>query len=189
MSWEEWFRKRFKPFGEPWFYEIEKTFEEMEKMFEESMKEIEKMPKELVRERRLSDGTIRKEWGPFVYGYSITIGPDRKPIIREFGNVRPALGRLTLSGEREPLVDVIEEDDTIKVLVELPGVEKEQIRVNATERSLTIRCDAPERKYKREVDLPSEVDVASAKSTYKNGILEIVFKKKRRETGTDIKIE
>ncbi len=188
MSWEEWFRKRMRHF-EPWFYEIEKAFEEMEKMFEESMKEFEKMPKELVRETRLPDGTIRKEWGPFVYGYSITIGPDKKPIIREFGNVKPSLGRFALTGEREPLVDIIEEDDMIKVIAELPGVEKENIRVNATERSVSIRCETADRKYKRDIDLPTEVNVASAKSTYKNGILEITFKKKERALGTDIKIE
>jgi len=29
--------------------------------------------------------------GPFVYGYSFSMGPDGKPVIREFGNVKPSL--------------------------------------------------------------------------------------------------
>ncbi len=188
MSWEDWFKKRMRPFS-PWFYEVEKMFEEIEKMFEESMKDLEKMPKELVRETRLPDGTIRREWGPFVYGYSITIGPDGKPKIREFGNVKPSLGRFALSEEREPLVDIIESDEEVKILAELPGVEKKDIRVSATERSVTIRSENPERKYRKEVELPAEVDVKTARSTYKNGILEIVFKKKSKESGINIKIE
>lgn len=189
MSWEEWFKKRMRPFTGPWFSEMEKMFEEMEKMFEESFKEMERLPKELVRETKLPDGTIRREWGPFVYGYTVTIGPEGKPVVREFGNVKPKFGRLALSEEREPLVDIIEEDDRVKILAEIPGVNKEDIKVNATERSVSIRCDTPERKYSRDVELPVEVDVSTAKSTYKNGILEITFNKKKKESGVSINIE
>ncbi len=48
---------------------------------------------------------------------------------------------------REPLVDVIEDDKSIKVLGELPGVEKGEIQINATERGLTIDVENAERKY------------------------------------------
>lgn len=177
----------------PWYYEMEEMLKEMEKMFEESMKEFEgKVPKELVRERKLPDGTVRKEWGPFVYGYSVTIGPDGKPVVREFGNVKPSLtaGRLSLREEREPLVDVISMADEIKVIAELPGISKESIRVTASENTVTIQADAPERKYKKETELPDEVDPSTAKSTYKNGILEITFRrKKKKEAGVSIQVE
>jgi HSP20 family protein len=192
MAWDEWFRKRMRHLG-PWYYEMDEIMKEMEKMFEESMKEFEgKVPKELVRETKLPDGTVRKEWGPFVYGYSVTIGPEGKPVVREFGNVKPSLagGKLSLKDEREPLVDVISADDEIKVIVEIPGVNKEQIRVTATENTVTIHTDMPERKYHKETGLPDAVDPSSAKSTYKNGILEITFKrKKRKEPGISIKVD
>ncbi len=193
MAWDEWFRKRMRHLG-PWYYEMEETMKEMEKMFEESMKEFEgKVPKELVRETKLPDGTVRKEWGPFVYGYSVTIGPEGKPVVREFGNVKPSLGaggKLSLKDEREPLIDVISADDEIKVIVEIPGVSKEQIKITATENTVTIHTDMPERKYHKETALPDAVDPSSAKSTYKNGILEITFKrKKKKETGVSIKVE
>ena len=38
---------------------------------------------------RLKEGGKVREVGPIVYGYSMTIGPDGKPRIREFGNVKP----------------------------------------------------------------------------------------------------
>jgi HSP20 family protein len=195
MSWEEWFKRR-RPFTS-WFQEIEEMIREMERemerMFERSMKEFEEMvPKELVREYKLPDGSVRREWGPFVYGYSITIGPDGKPIIREFGNVRPSItgGRFSLKEEREPFVDVLTTDNEVKVIVELPGVNKEDIKLTATEKSLSINAQSPDRKYSKRVELPEEVDPSSAKSTYKNGILEVTFKKKEsRQEGFTIKID
>ncbi|MFQ5969265.1 MAG: archaeal heat shock protein Hsp20 [Nitrososphaerales archaeon] len=194
MTWDDWFRKRMRPFLGPWYYEMEEMMKEMEKMFGESMKEFEaKVPKELVRERKLGDGTTRKEWGPFVYGYSVTIGPDGEPVIREFGNVKPSLApgsRFALKDEREPLVDVMSSADEIKVIVELPGVKKEDIKVSATENNVVIQADTSERKYRKETELPDEVDPASAKSTYKNGILEITFKRKgKKPSGVSIEVE
>ena len=62
---------------------------EMEKQFEESFKDMEmKGPKNLIREYETSEGGKVREIGPFVYGYSMTIGPDGKPGVKEFGNVK-----------------------------------------------------------------------------------------------------
>ncbi|MCD6037815.1 MAG: Hsp20/alpha crystallin family protein, partial [Nitrososphaeraceae archaeon] len=49
----------------------------------------------------------------------------------------------------------------------------------------------PQRKYHEVIDLPPEVDTETARSTYKNGILEITFNKKQesKTKGKDIKIE
>ena len=53
-----------------------------------SFKNIEtKAPKDLVREYQTPGGGKVREYGPFVYGYSMTIGSDGKPKVREFGNV------------------------------------------------------------------------------------------------------
>ena len=46
------------------------------------------LPKELVREYQTPEGEKVREVGPIVYGYSMTIGPDGKPHVREFGNVK-----------------------------------------------------------------------------------------------------
>lgn len=192
--WERWRRRPFSRF----FEEIDEMFREMERMIEREFEEFTKtVPKDLVRERVLPDGTRIREWGPFVYGYSITIGPDGKPEIREFGNVKPGVSRfgrpsISISDVREPLVDVISTNGEIKVLAELPGVDKEDIKLHGTETTLTISVDTPQRKYYKEIELPERVDPKQAKSTYKNGVLEVTLPKKKEAPppkGEPIKIE
>ena len=191
--WDEWF-KRFGRRSS--IFDIDRMMEEMEKEIAEAFKEMQDtIPRDAYREIRGQDGSVRREYGPFVYGYSVKIGPDGRPVIREFGNMKPGLvgesgGPLNLQEKREPLVDIIEDDGCYKVLAELPGVEKEDIKLYATIDGLTISVDKPERKYYKELEFPGEVEQNTAKSTYKNGILEIVFKKKRRdERGAQLKIE
>lgn len=193
MSWERWWRRR-SPFAR-FFEEMEEMMRELDEMFSKSFEEFEKeFPRDLVREKRLKDGSTVREYGPIIYGYSIRIGPDGKPVIREFGNVRsrerPEMVELTEA--REPLVDVFEEDDTVKVVAEVPGVEKKDIDLNATEDTLIISVKAPQRKYYKEVDLPTKVDPNSAKASYKNGVLEVTLKKRgeeREERGVKIKVD
>ncbi|MCP8304592.1 MAG: Hsp20/alpha crystallin family protein [archaeon] len=167
-------------------------------MFEDIFKDIEKeAPEDFIKERRLPDGRIIKEFGPFVYGYSVKIGPDGKPIVREFGNVRPStpafpFGRpkMELKKEREPLVDVLDVGDSIKVVVELPGVEKSDINLDSAEKTMTISVDTEARKYYKKVELPAEIDPDSAKASYTNGILEVEVKKAVPTTkGKRIKVE
>src|SRR2546426_4931738 len=64
--------------------------EEFERSFEEMFKDLE-IPKEMIREKRLPTGGTEKEIGPFVYGYSFSVGPGGKTVIREFGNIKPSL--------------------------------------------------------------------------------------------------
>lgn len=194
--WNRWFRRRRWPFSS-FFEDIDEMFKEMERMFEREFESLtRRVPKDLVRERVLPDGTKVQEWGPFVYGYSITIGPDGKPEIREFGNIKPGMARpgkpsISIREEREPLVDVINTNGEIKIIAELPGVEKEDIKLHGTETALTISVDTPQRKYYKEVELPERVDPKQAKSTYKNGVLEVTLPKKKAEPpkGEPIKIE
>jgi HSP20 family protein len=175
----EWFKRRRSPLSkDPFFGDIDRMFREMEKMMEEEFKDFtEKVPKDYVKERKLPDGSTVKEWGPFVYGYSMKIGPDGKPEIREFGNIKKSLKGPQVKEEREPLVDIVETNSEIRVVVELPGVEKSDIKLHGTEDSLTISVNTPQSKYYKEVTLPAKVKVKESKSSYKNGVLEVVFPK------------
>ena len=191
---DDWF-KRFKERKGFFFPELDKIIEEMEKEMAKSFKDMENvMPRDMVRVRRLPDGSIRREYGPFVYGYSMKIGPDGKPVIREFGNIKPGAGRegqpLNLREQREPLIDVIEEEGEIKVLAELPGVDKKDINLFLTEGTLTISVDTAGRKYFKELDLPVEVDEKSARSTFSNGVLETTLTKRQpKGKGKKLSIE
>jgi HSP20 family protein len=173
---------------------------EMERQFEEQFKNFQStVPKDLVREYDTPEGGKVREVGPIVYGYSMTIGPDGKPRVREFGNVRsPSLrgggGSFTrplISSEREPLADVTTSNTEVKVIVEMPGVSKDKIKINAYDSSVEIKSDDPQRKYREVIDLPPEADIETAKSSFKNGILEITFKKKEqtKPKGKQINIE
>ena len=103
------------------------------------------------------------------------IGPDGKPEIQEFGNIKKSLKGPQVKEEREPLVDIVETNSDVRVVVELPGVEKSDIKLHGTEDSLTISVDTPNYKYYKDVELPVKVRVREAKSTYKNGVLEVVL--------------
>ena len=177
---------------------------EMEREFEDTFKNIEdKAPKDLVREYETPGGGKVREYGPFVYGYSMTIGPDGKPKVREFGNIKSPLSssssrrggsftRPLISSEREPLADVTTTDKDVKVVVEMPGVSKENIKINVYGNSLELTTTGTEdRKYHEVIEIPPETDIETATSTYKNGILEITFKKKQQTTpkGKQINIE
>ena len=193
-AWDEWFKK-LRERNRFFFPEIDKIIDDMEKEMMGSFKDMENvMPRDMVRVRRLPDGSVRREYGPFVYGYSVKIGPDGKPTVREFGNMKPgSRGEeglpLNLQDQREPLIDVIDEEDQIIVLAELPGVDKEEIQLYVDEHMLTIKVDTPERRYHKELGLPGEIDASSSKSTYRNGVLETVLKKKRSNASTRINIE
>jgi HSP20 family protein len=183
-------RRRFPIFPT----DIDEYFSEMDKYFEEMFKELQpRVPRDLVKERELPSGGKIREMGPFVYGYSITVGPDGKPVIREFGNIKPSSrGRrpVELSEKREPLVDVFDEKDVIRVISEIPGVEKSDISLEIEGKKLQISVDAA-RKYHKTVDLPSEVDPDSTRAKYTNGILEVTMKKPQPEKhkGKKINIE
>jgi HSP20 family protein len=175
----EWTKRRRSPFDkDPFFGDIDRIFREMEERVEEEFKDFtKKVPKDYVKERKLPDGSTVKEFGPFVYGYSMKIGPDGKPEFREFGNIKKSLKGPEVKEEREPLVDVVETNSEIRVVVELPGVEKTDIKLHGTEESLEISVDTPQYKYYKEVTLPVKARVKDAKSSYKNGVLEVILPK------------
>jgi HSP20 family protein len=188
----EWFRRRRKADRDPFFGDVDRMFREMEWMMEEEFKNFaEKVPKDYVKERKLPDGRTVREMGPFVYGYSMKIGPDGKPEIRQFGNIKNSLKGPEVKNEREPLVDIVETAKEVRVVAELPGVEKTDIKLHGTDDSLTISVNTAQTKYYKEVELPVKVKVKEAKSSYKNGVLEVVFPKAetKEPEGEPINIE
>ncbi len=194
--WSKWFGRGRWPLFRSGFRDIDELFRGMEEMMEKEFGELsERAPRDLVRERTLPDGSKVKQWGPFVYGYSVTVGPDGKPKIREFGNIKTEtrLGRpqVNIKEQREPLVDVMETDGEVKVIAELPGVEKKDITLHGTENTLMISVDTPQRKYYKEVEMPTEIEPKGAKSSYKNGVLEVTVPKRKEEKpkGEPIEIE
>ena len=170
--------------------EFERMREQMERAVQRDIEEAQK--------RGSGPGAFKAE-GPHVWGFSMRVGPDGKPVINQFGNVpqrlAPTAGGKAKRGEepaREPLVDLIEADKETTVVAEVPGVAKEDIRLDAKEDSLEIDVEKGERKYHKVVQFKAPVKPETAKATYKNGVLEVRLDRKAspaKEKSTKIKIE
>jgi len=186
------------------FSDFDDIHKEMNRMFDVFNDISNNAPKELVREYETKEGGKVREVGPIVYGYSMTIGPDGKPHVREFGNVKSLNNNAVkkigtkpdtvsqISAEREPLVDVNMTDKEVKVVVEMPGIRKEDIKIKAYDSQVEVTSSKDaQRKYHKNIELPELAEVETARSAYNNGILEITFDKKKvtKPAGKEIKIE
>lgn len=174
-----------------WWKRLRKFFEEMER---EMFEDIERMFKEFEKRPFMLPGKPKY----YYYGFEITIGPDGKPRIREFGNIRPRIlegeekPKIVVQEEIEPLTDVIEEEDKIRIVMDLPGVNKDDIRITVSEdgKKVIVQARSEDRKYYKEIDLPAIVDPSKAKATYRNGVLTIELEKReKKKKGFDIKVE
>jgi len=155
-------------------------FSGQDSFFDEYMERIEEHMAEFFEEAMNS---VTESKG-FFYGFHMTTGADGKPVIEEFGNMPEeekgsAVKEIKEAHltEREPLTDVIDCGNEIKVLAELPGVEMEDIDLKTQKTSISIKVDTEKRRYSKDIKLPAEVKVESSKATYKNGILEVTLKK------------
>jgi HSP20 family protein len=166
--------ERDDPFGSFMDMDLDEMFEAMNEMFKRNLEMVQKkgdMP------------------NPLVYGFSYSQRPGEEPEFREFGNVYTEKDQLQL-GERRPLVEVFDSGDKIQVVAEMPGIEKNDVELNIDELDLEIKAERGERKYNEVVTLPCDVVTDSAKATYKNGVLEITFdKKKESKNKKKIKVE
>jgi HSP20 family protein len=125
--------------------------------------------------------------------------------LRPFSFDWPSLPRLA---EVElPKVDVLEQDDSVVVRAEMPGIDKDNIEVSVSDGSITLkgsaRSEAEEKKeegeyYRREISsrylsrtvaLPCEVDSEQAKAQLKDGVLEVTIPKSTRAKRRKIEIE
>jgi HSP20 family protein len=77
----------------------------------------------------------------------------------------------------EPLVDVFDEANGLRVVVELPGVKKEDVRVRFLDGVLRIEVTKGGRVHRRDVACkvaPGNVEVKS--TTENNSVVEMVFR-------------
>lgn len=166
------------PFGDL-FAQFEKEFarmqEHLNEVFEDALKNAD------VPKGQAQPGN------PFVYGFTMRLGPDGKPRIEPFGST-PGLGKPEVAAEaggREPITDVIEHEDHFSATVELPGVEREDIQVFGTDDHLTIKVDTATRKYYKEVAFPAPVRPDTTQATFKNGVLDVTVQKRERGKARD----
>lgn len=119
---------------------------------------------------------------------------------------RPFLNELTLPFEgKMPRVDVVDRDEEIMVRAEVPGVDKKDLEISVNENTVTIngktsheekeekgnyyRCEVSRGEFSRTVALPSDVDAGKAKTTFKDGVLELTLPKVTKSKRHTIKLD
>lgn len=104
-----------------------------------------------------------------------------------------------------PVVDLYEEKDDIVVKAELPGMEKDNIEVNLTDHTLTLKGEKKkehevkkenyyrsERSYGsflRTLELPKDVHGDKVKANFKNGVLEVRLPKTAEAKAKEVKVK
>jgi HSP20 family protein len=170
------------------FRGFDKMWSDMEREFEELFKDLEsRIPRDLIREYEIPRGGKITEVESIVYRYTIVIGQHGKSRVKQFKNLKTRLGRgqyaqaPTLSAERELMSDVNITDKEVKIVIELPGVSKENIKIGVYDGTVEVTTTDTNRKYHEVINIPPETDVDTASSSFNNGILEIRFKKKEQK--------
>jgi len=143
---------------------------------------------------------------PLTWGYRLVVGPDGVPQYQTYSNVKglkefkPSSALLEETnpqevdqeGFRTPHTDTVKEGDTLRVIAELPGVEKKDVTVKATENTINLTAQKDSFKYRAQIPLDVEIDPKKIKASFKNGVLELVLKIKAespKNEGQDVAIE
>jgi len=207
---EDWERdEREEASDDPFFGMREDMFRD----FDDQFRRMRAMMNSMMDRAAQGELSSPQEGGPYVYGWSMRVGPDGVPHVQTFGNVQnPSMragkalpGRCDVPdaqdmagpqgqpfgpGAREPLTDVCEGDGTITVTAEMPGIEKEDIDLETGDDFLVLKVEKGERRYYKELELPSKVVAGSARAKYNNGVLEIILQKVPGEKkGTRVQVE
>src|SRR3990170_2292436 len=98
-----------------------------------------------------------KEGMKGVFGFSIKTAVGGKTVVEPFGNIKKTAKGPTVEEEREPITDVFDEKEEVRIYAEMPGVNEEEIKINLSDDILDISAKNQDRKYHKEILLPSKV--------------------------------
>jgi len=92
--------------------------------------------------------------------------------------------KAALNEMREPLVDIFDEDNIVRIYVELPGVEKDDIKLNLEKGHVEVTA----KNFYKTITLPNmQINTNGVSTEYKNGVLEIRMPKHKRLREEDSK--
>lgn len=128
----------------------------------------------------------------------------RREMDRMFDNffVREDVGESSLTWY--PSVDIKETKDDFVLMAEVPGMSKDDIKINISENTLTIKGEKKEEKkeddnnyhrverrygsFQRSFTLPTQIQGGKVKAAYKDGVLTITMPKKEEVKPKEIPI-
>jgi HSP20 family molecular chaperone IbpA len=188
---EKWFNESQIPFAD---YEFDIMKQELLIGFDELTEDFDRVFNDDLNELEFSESymrvrgeNVRKELILLHSSYPSNPRPNkntRKNKTRKSAKPAPVQRRNLFRVEkegRESFEDVIVSDENIKVVLQLPiNNKRENIQVIAySDNSITISYMSSEgKRSSRTSALPYGIDIETARSTYRNGILEITFDRK-----------
>ncbi len=165
---------------------FDEVFRDTDSYFKKLSERIFKEMEEI--EKAIRSGNLQGEW---------EVKPIEKPRVKgyvaqgrfQFGEPL-TLPRNAINEVREPLADIFEDKDEVKLYVELPGVEKNDVQLDVTDG----RAEVKAKNFHKVLDLPTkDVEFEKASANYKNGVLEVTIPKMkktvREEKKKTVKIE
>lgn len=175
------------------------SFEEFNAFNSKFMERIQRIMNEI--NKATKNGDLKGKWEisqidrPGVKGYSIQghFGLDQplepldpfeplNPVRRRPVPKRPfEVPESALQETLEPLTDVFEEEKTIKIYMQVPGEDKNDMQLNVTAGKVEVKA----KNFYKMINLPTNnIDLEKASSKYKNGVLEVTVPKKELENNT-----
>jgi HSP20 family protein len=168
----------------------QKKTDPFEKMLNEMIRDIDALS--LLLDQAETMATIQTV-KPYMYSFSITVNSEGEPVIQDSINTSPCNLGVREGGDNEPLTEVMldEAENWVRVIAEMPGFAKEDIKIEAREDAVTLSAQHGDRKYSAEIPLKVRVDPTVAKATYVNGILEVRLRPRQplKPEGVKVKVE
>lgn len=150
----------------------------IDRLFREMLQEFADMDSlfESVDRENLTTRQPRMQ-GTYYYYREVIVGPDGKPQVREYSNI-PGYPVLPPSEESPAETFIDRERGTVKVVLEIPGVDPKDLNIQGSGRAITVTGKKKGTLASKEVPLDVDVDFSTIKKSYKNGVLEISLKLK-----------
>jgi len=161
-------------FFDDWWHKRKKKRDDLsdiDSFFDEIFKEFERML------RSFMSGAV--EGGPIIRGFSVTIGPDGRPIFREFGPAGARTVEPVRERGEEVEADVVDAGDHYEVIADMPGLSEEDIDVRIEGRRMVIKGRGKDKAYFRVVELPEDASEIIEEKRYVNGVLTVKVRKRR----------
>jgi HSP20 family protein len=127
---------------------------------------------------------------PLSYSYRVVIDQDGHRKVTERYEDRTDQNKVAADDDG-PLIDVLDQEDKVRVIMHVPGASREDIDLEFKDRSLMVKVENASRSMMREVPLPCAVVPSSAIAECHNGVLEVCLLKdtERRRKRKALKAE
>ncbi len=111
---------------------------------------------------------------PLMHGLSLQPGPHGRPVFQPFGSLGQSLAALE-EGWREPFLTwrLDEKRRTLNVRAEMPGVDKDRIKVQVAGDTIEIEGEGDGQKYLATCSPGVHLDPERTSATYENGVLSL----------------